>query len=137
MKLFLDSSALVKRYIHERGSPHVDELLRKADAIMVSSLCLPEVISSFSRRRREKKMNADEYDLYKGYLLEDVAAFEICQLTPEVLSTTVNILERSDLRASDAIHVASAVQVRAERFVSGDARQIAAAKAFKLITETV
>jgi predicted nucleic acid-binding protein len=133
----LDSSALVKRYIHENGSPHVDRLLREADAVMVSALCFPEVISSFSRRRREKKMNADEYDLYKGYLLEDIAAFEICQLTPEVLLTTVNILERSDLRASDAIHVASAVQVKAERFVSGDTRQITAAKAFKLNAEAV
>ena len=61
----------------------------------------------------------------------------MCQLLPEVLKTTIAILEHSELRAADAIHVASAIEAKVSRFVSSDAKQIEAAKKFKLTVDSI
>lgn len=137
MKLYFDSSALTKRYIREKGSDLVDDLFLEADSVAVSSICLPEIISALSRLRREKKLNTHQYNQCKRAALEDVASFEVCQLSPEVLRTTLTILEHSELRAADALHVASAIEAKASRFVSSDTKQIATAKKFNLTVEPV
>ena len=102
---------------------------------MVSSICLPEIISALSRLRREKKLNAHQYNQCKRAVIEDFASFEVCQLSSDVLRTTINILEHCELRAADAIHVASAIEAKTARFISSDARQIAAAKKFNLAVD--
>ena len=137
MKLYLDSSALTKRYISEPGSNAIDHLFLEADSVVVSSICLPEIISALSRLRREKKLNTHQYNQCKRAAIEDFASFEVCQLSPEVLKTTITILEHSELRAADALHVASAIEAKVSRFVSSDTKQIAAAKKFNLTVDSV
>ena len=137
MKLYFDSSALVKRYIREKGSDLIDHFFLEAESVVVSGICLPEIISALSRVRREKKLNAHQYNQCKRAAVEDFAAFEVCQLSPEVLKTSIAILEGTDSRAMDALHVASAIEAKASRFISSDARQIAAAKKFGLTIEQV
>ena len=137
MKFYFDSSALTKRYVSEPASDTIDHLFMEADPIVVSSICLPEIISALARLRREKKLNTHQYNQCKQAVLEDFELFDVCQLSPEVLKTTVTILEHSELRAADALHVASAIEAKVSRFVSGDFRQIAAAKKFDLAVEAV
>jgi len=137
LKLYFDSSALTKRYIREKGSDLVDSLFLEADSVVVNSICLPEIISALSRLRREKRLNVSQYNQCKRALIEDFASFEVCQLSPEVVRTSIHILELTDLRAMDALHVAAAVQTKVSRFVSSDARQIAAAKKFSLTIHSV
>ena len=137
MKFYFDSSALTKRYLFEKGSDQLDRLFLEADAIVISSIGLLEIISAFSRLRREKKLNTILYQKCKQAVLEDFVGFEICQLTPEVLKTTIHILEHSQLRASDAIHVASAIHAKVNRFVSSAAKQILTAKEFNLTVDSV
>jgi hypothetical protein len=57
----------------------------------------------------------------------------LIQLVDEVQLLAIQLLEANPLRASGAIHVASALLWRADAFVSSDARQCAAAKASGLI----
>jgi predicted nucleic acid-binding protein len=45
MNIFLDSSAIVKRYIEESGSSRVAEILRDAGEITICIICVPETIS--------------------------------------------------------------------------------------------
>lgn len=137
MKFYFDSSALTKRYISEKGSDRVDSLFLEADSVVVSSICLPEIISALARLRREKKLNADQYNQCKRAAIEDITAFEVCLLSPEVLKTTIHVLEHSELRAADAVHVASAINAKVSRFVSSDARQISTAKEFNLTVDSV
>ena len=136
MKFYFDSSALTKRYISEPGSGNIDRLFLEAESIVVSSICLLEIISALSRLLREKKLNVPQYNQCKRAVLEDFASFEVCQLSSEVLNTTIAVLEDSRLRAADAIHVASAVEAKVSRFVSSDAKQIEAAKKFKLTVDS-
>ena len=137
MKFYFDSSALFKRYIAEKGSDRIDDLFFEADSVVVSGISLPEIISALSRLHREKKLNAHQYNQCKKAVLTDFVGFQECSLSPEVVSMAILVLERGDLRAADAIHIASALEAKVSRFISSDARQVAAAKIFNLAVEAV
>lgn len=128
MKVFLDTSAFAKRYIAESGSDKVLELCQRADSLVVSVICLPELISALTRLVRERKLAKGDYRKLKRDAMADLADADICQLTPDVLNKGVMLLESHPLRGMDAIHVASALAVEPDIFVSADRRQHAAAK---------
>ena len=132
MRIFFDSSSLAKRYIDEKGSDQINPLFLQAESVLVSSICLPEIISAFARLRREKKLTLVQYNRCKRGAIEDFTTFQICQLSPEVIRTCIALLERADLRAMDALHIACAIEAKASLFVSSDERQLAAAKKFSL-----
>jgi predicted nucleic acid-binding protein len=128
VKVFLDTSAFAKRYVAEQGSDKVVELCQQADSLVVSVICLPELISTLSRLLREKKITKADYRRLKGDAMMDLADIYICQITSDVLASTVLLLETNPLRAMDALHVSCAVAVVADTFASADYRQLAAAR---------
>lgn len=128
MNIFLDTSAFAKRYVAEQGSEKVLALCEQADDLTVSIICMPELISTLSRLVREKRITNKEYQKLKRDATADLADADICQITPDVLTSAIKLLESNLLRAMDAIHVACALVVKADVFVSADLRQIAAAK---------
>lgn len=128
MKLFLDTSALAKRYVAEPGSDKVATACQQADSLVVSVICLPELISTLSRLVRDKRLAKPAYRKLKGDAMADLADMDICQITPEVLATVLSLLEAHPLRAMDAIHVACALACAPDAFLSADHRQLAAAR---------
>lgn len=128
MKVFLDTSAIAKRYVAEPGSDKVIALCQQADSLVVSLIYLPELISTLSRLVREKKLTKADYRKLKGDAMADLADVDICQITPDVLVSVVSLLESHPLRAMDALHVACALAVEPDIFVSADHRQLSAAR---------
>ena len=127
MKVVVDSSAWVKRYIEEPGSETLAEILEGASELGLSAILTPEVISAFNRLSREGRISTATYTLLKGALLADVRDATILQVTPEVISYAVTLLEKNVLRSLDALHVAAALAWRADLFVTADKRQWRAA----------
>ena len=128
MKVFLDTSAFAKRYVAEQKSDKVMALCQQADSLIVSIICLPELISTLSRLLREKKLTKAAYRKLKNDAIADLADVDVCQITPNVLVSVVSLLESYPLRAMDALHVACALAVEPDIFVSADHRQLSAAK---------
>jgi uncharacterized protein len=128
MKLVVDSSAFAKRYVLEAGSETVDRILLQASQLALCAILVPEVVSGLNRRLREKALSIDDYRKAKSQLMDDVHDSIILQITPAVISRAVRLLENNALRAMDALHVASALEWRAELFISADLRQVRAAK---------
>lgn len=128
MIVFLDTSAFAKRYVAEQGTDKVMALCQKADSLVVCVICLPELISTLSRLVREKKVSKADYRKLKSDAMSDMADVDLCQLTPEVLATVVTLLEAHPLRAMDVLHVACALTVKPDTFVSADHRQLSAAR---------
>lgn len=137
MKTFFDSSAFAKRYVEEPGSETVKTLCVAASQLALSVVCIPEIISALNRRRRERSLSRRQYEVAKEALSEDVRDVAIINLTAEVISTCTAILEASPVRAMDALHIACAIQWRADLFVSADKRQISAARKAGLQTRFV
>jgi predicted nucleic acid-binding protein len=128
MKVFLDSSAFTKRYVAENGSSEVTALCQKADSLVVSVICFPEFISTLSRLLREKKLVQAQYRKLKEEAVIDLIDMDICQITQDILCLAISLLESNILRAMDALHVACALAVESEVFISGDQRQLSAAR---------
>jgi len=128
MRLFLDSSALAKRYVAERGTDLFLERCGEADEIVLSVLCIPEVISGLNRIRRQKKISDREYAKMKRDLAADVAEAFMIDLTEGVVQEAIRCLERTSVRAMDAIHIASAIETVCDLFLSADTQQCRAAR---------
>lgn len=130
MLAFFDSSAFAKRYVGEEGTEAVLAFCDRASDIGLSGIALPEIISAFCRLRREGKVSDAQYRQLKSSLLADIEDAAICDLTPQVLAHAMTSLETNVLRGMDALHIGSALALKADVFVSADRRQCdAAAKA--------
>ena len=69
--------------------------------------------------------------------MNDIRDAVVLQVTSPVVSNAVRLLEQNALRAMDALHIACALEWKADLFVTADNRQLAAAKSSGLLTEFV
>jgi predicted nucleic acid-binding protein len=137
LNVFLDSSALAKRYVNETGSDRVGEILSAASSLGLSVICLSEVVSGLYRLRREGKLSPPQYAANKRALIQDVEASVVIHITDQVVARAVELLERWPLRSSDALHVACAAEWGTDLFVSADERQCRAARGYGLRVEAL
>jgi predicted nucleic acid-binding protein len=140
---FLDSSALVKRFVEEPGTTWVRGIVapEAGHQLVVAQIAQVEIISGIMRRAREGLI--EERTAHDMRLLIDrdfSRRFRIIAMTEDVIRRAEDILERHALRASDAIQLASAL-ASSERldgvvleFVSSDVRLLADAAAEGLLT---
>jgi uncharacterized protein len=128
VKTFFDSSAFAKRYVEEPGSDTVAALCQEATDLALCVICVPEIVSAMNRRLRERRLTKSDYLSLKRHLLEDIRDATIIDLVPPVVAACIEIVERSPVRAADALHVAAARAWRADLFVTADQRQLAAAR---------
>lgn len=128
MRLFFDSSAFAKRFFEESGSAEVEALCIDALVISVSSICFPEIISALKRRLKEKVIKRKDYITIKNRMIEEFEELEIINVIPEVISKSITLLEKNNLRTLDAIHISSAILWSPDLFISADKRQLSVAK---------
>lgn len=137
MRLFLDSSALAKRYVREPGTERLAALCAEADQVIVSILALPELMSTLNRLRRAGRLSETDYATIKQDVLDDLEEATTIELTPSAVRQAVACLERARLRSSDALHIACAMEASPDLFVTADRRQRGAAVSAGLKVEPV
>ena len=137
MRVFFDTSAFVKRYVSEAGTDTVLQWCEQATEIILSGIALAEVVSTFCRLQREGKITDTQYRQLKSLLMADIEDAAICDLTPVVLAHAIWSLEKNVLRGMDAIHIGSALALKADVFISADQRQLEAAARTGLRVELV
>jgi hypothetical protein len=135
VNVFVDSSALSKRYVQEPGSRRLEEILAEASSLGISRICLTEIVSALCRRRREGSLSKQQYSAAKQALFTDISDARVVNLTDQVVERAVDFLERWPLRSSDSLHIACASEWQADLFVSADAKQCEAARDFGLRVE--
>jgi hypothetical protein len=129
---YFDASALVKRYVRERGSVTVRRLLALGSAA-TSRLSEVEVASALARLVREEAVSALERDRAIAALTVDVAALLVVEVTSDITAHARTLLAQHPLRASDAIQLASCLYVQEQigdpvQLVAFDDRLIEAAR---------
>jgi predicted nucleic acid-binding protein len=135
MRVFFDTSAFVKRYVREAGTDTVLEWCDQATEIILSGIALAEIVSAFCRLHREGKITDTQYRQLKTLLLADIEDVAIGDLTPAVQAQAILSLEKNALRGMDAIHIGTAVVLKADIFISSDQRQLDAAARMGLRVE--
>ncbi len=137
MKTFFDSSAFAKRFVDEAGSDKVEDTCAQASELGLSVICVPEIISALNRLRRERSLTATQYAEAKQRLLDDVRDADIINLAVSVVGSSIGVLEKSPVRAMDALHIACALEWGAQLFVSSDKKQLSAARRAGMKTHAV
>jgi uncharacterized protein len=144
---FADSSALVKKYVLERGSNWIRTLTHptSGDVIHVSRLARVEVISALVRRLRGTATAVSQTALLTASVRYDFDyLFDIVEPTRATLDESADLAERHWLRAYDAAHLATALRLSRRRLarslapltlISADAELNAAAYAEGLSVE--
>jgi len=113
MTLYLDTSALVKLYVDEVGSPLVRSAVDQAELIATSAIAYIEARAAFVRRRHERGLSAGDYRRIVRDLDGDWGRYLVMEVTDSLIREGARLAEVHRLRAYDAIHLASAAAVHA------------------------
>ena len=115
--LYLDSSALIKRYQVEAGTDALNARLQTEAkglrAVFTSVLTYAEIHAALARRAREQVLSPEE----AAAISDEFDADWVLSLGPIELGTSVlglvrDVVKGLSLRGADAIHLASALWLR-------------------------
>lgn len=145
--IYLDTAALLKRYLTERGTPVVTEIIShpaSAGRLFTSALTRAEVYHGLNKRLRKGELIDSEWRLAVDLFETHAPLFAIVQITDDVMDDAAALLRTYRLNAlggNDAVHLASALAVRYALarveadpvFVTsdGDLQRIAAKRGFR------
>jgi predicted nucleic acid-binding protein len=145
--VFFDASALVKLYVWE---PDTDAVPSVDVPAMISELTRVELPSAFWRKHRLGQLSAHVAARLSNEFAADYYGeggqlrFAVMRISDVTVSTAAGLVARADLRAGDAIQLASAVVARqvgreVTAFASFDARlrDAAAVEGFTLVPPTL
>ena len=139
MILYLDSSALLKRYFEEDGSGDVLALWIRAVALATSEVAYAECLASIHRKGRESGLKSRIVGEILSSFKQDWASILRVEVSPELEDTIDELAARHPLRGFDLIHLSSALTLRERHpeeflFAAFDERLLAAAQREGLTT---
>lgn len=108
MILYLDTSAMVKLYASEPGSTETRRAVAEADEIASSVLAYAETRAALARKFRMRQIDAATFDRGKADFESDWAGFIKMPADPDSVRRAGDLAERFQLRAYDALHLATA-----------------------------
>lgn len=135
MILYLDTSALVKLYVEERGTDVAASAVEKATRVATCRVTYVEARATFARARREGIVTAPALREIVDRLDADWARYDIVEVTEPLVRRAGALAERRAPRGFDSIQLASALEtLRGVRgaFLYWDERLARAAKAERL-----
>ena len=125
MTLYVDTSALMKRYIDERDSDVAVELMATDPVLVTSRLTEIE-----ARRNLTRLLDAPSLTDVRRRLQGDLEAFALVALDSSTCSDAAWIAEETLCRSLDALHLGAATRAGAHTtLLTFDLRQAQAARA--------
>ncbi|MFA4836319.1 MAG: type II toxin-antitoxin system VapC family toxin [Dehalococcoidia bacterium] len=111
--IYLDTSALVKRYVEEKGSVVIGDIFNAGQRLLTSRVAYAESLAAFFRRWREGGiLKEDLNSICQRFEWEWDARFDIIGLTDAVSRHIRELIGKYPLRGFDAIHLASALLIK-------------------------
>ncbi len=129
---YFDTSVVVKRYIKEAGSITTGRLLQRF-RFLSSSILPVEAMSALSRRRASGDLAHRDFLAIQSRLHKDRDYWELVEAGEPVLLQAEELVQQTNVRTLDAIHLASAMIFQSESrltipFITGDTKQRDAAR---------
>lgn len=125
MTLYIDTSALLKRYVDEPDSARADELMASDDELVTGRHTVVEV-----RRNLARLLRGSALAEARSSFVHDLAALAIIELDAQTCELAATIGEETGVRTLDALHLGAARRLgTALTFVTFDVRQAQAARA--------
>jgi len=130
---YVDSSALLKRYVEEADSTAADALLRADPALLTARHTIVEV-----RRNLARLLSGRELMAARAVFAADLNSLSVIELDEATCESAALIAEMTGVRTLDALHLAAAQRVASPGvgFLTFDLRQAQAARALGLTVVT-
>jgi predicted nucleic acid-binding protein len=106
--LYLDASALVKRYIDEPGSAEITALLANASHIGTANISRAEMTAALAKAMRMRVPTSLQASAARELFLDDWSAFIRIQITDFVVARACDYAWEHGLRGYDAVQLAAA-----------------------------
>ena len=127
--LYVESSALIKRYVAEPDSDIAQELMDSEPALATSRLTEIEV-----RRNLARLLTGAELSQKRREFRVDLDSLQIVELGAAAFDDAILIAEETLCRSLDALHLAAARQLgESTTVLTFDRRQARAARAIGLV----
>jgi predicted nucleic acid-binding protein len=107
MMLYLDTSALVKLYVEEKGSDLVRQAVADARLCVTHLIAYAETRAAFARKATQKKYAAHLPQWRKDFE-QDWPTFEAASITSGLVYRAGELADTFLLRGYDSIHLAAA-----------------------------
>jgi uncharacterized protein len=129
VSLYVDSSALLKRYVDEPDSDHADSLLGSDPTLLTARHTIVEV-----RRNLARLLDGRDLATARSAFAADLGVLSIVELDEVTCEAAATVAEVTGVRTLDALHLAAAQRVggSAVPFLTFDARQAQTARAIGL-----
>lgn len=130
---YLDTSALLERFVAEPGTVVVTALMSRDGPVVTATIAFAELHAGLARKRREGHLSEAAYALTCRRFDHEWRTYVRLDLDDDVLMLARDLIRRHPLRGFDAIHLASASALRtmlAEdfAFAAADPRLLEAAR---------
>lgn len=110
---YVDTSALVKRYVPEVGSPWVISWIESAQAhtIIISEITIIELVSALARRQREGAIASTALlQLRTDFLVHVDQEYVVLRVDSRLIIRAEQLVRLYPLRTLDALQLASALE---------------------------
>jgi predicted nucleic acid-binding protein len=111
MILYLDTSALVKKYFKEKNSPEVISAWKSSLGIAASAVAYAELLAAVYRKASETRAKRSLFESVVRLFHEDWLSFIIVEVDNRLNETIHKVIANHSLRGFDAIHLASALTI--------------------------
>ena len=109
MILYLDASALVKRYIQERESENVNAWIEAAEMVVTGLISRVEVAAAIARAGRMKLISTDDALAALRQFRSEWDSFQRLPITENTVIRGDALAYEHNLRGYDATHLACAL----------------------------
>ncbi|MAF12679.1 hypothetical protein CMK11_19695 [Candidatus Poribacteria bacterium] len=111
--IFLDTSAVVKRYVTEPGSQRVRDLTADSDS-HISHVTVVEYVAAVCRQGRSGRLTETQVSAAIGLFRSEAEnGYGLLGVTDAVITLAASLAERHAVRGYDAVQIASALSVQA------------------------
>jgi len=111
---FLDTSALVKRYVQEVGTAWVVEATTQSSSYLhIPRVTGPELMAALTRKiSRGEVAPGDAQRAAVNFRSDYHGLYHIVELTPTVAEKAMDLVQRHRLRGYDSVQLAGAVELQ-------------------------
>jgi len=131
--VYVDTSALIKRYITEANSDEFDAFFMARTPLAISRLTLVEMRCALARRRRNNEITVLLEEQAMDEVRTDIqdGALAVHPINDDQVVHALHLIEQVaplPLRTLDALHLSAALRIDAHEFATADKNQAEAAK---------
>lgn len=105
--LYVDTSALLKRYVSETFSKQSSEIIAKFENIFTSQITITETLINL-----RKRLSKSEFAIAAKLFKEDIRTFNVISIDEKLSYEASEVADGNSLATLDALHIASALRFK-------------------------